>query len=167
MSKESSPYNFKFSGGKTNVYVFSTAEGAAYSVRFKPTPYLFGNFPELGEQVFELVVELIRSTTDKLRPDPAIAATVAAICQDFFSHQERILLYICETADFRHLARVRKFDAWFRTFGQYGFLKIDTNFPDTNGVTYYLSLIFRMGHPHRHTIIDEFERMARQYNKDE
>lgn len=98
--------------------------------------------------------------------DPRLPATIAAICQDFFSDKERILLYICETADTRHLARVRKFDAWFREFNDFRFLKIDTNFPDINGVVYYVSLIFRLAHPYRHTIIDEFELLARQYNED-
>ncbi|WP_461108597.1 DUF6169 family protein [Spirosoma koreense] len=57
-----------------------------------------------------MVIELIRPTADKLRADPAIGPTVIAICRDFFSNKERILLYICETADARHMARVRKFD---------------------------------------------------------
>lgn len=112
-SENISPYNFRFAGGKFNSYLFATAQGAAYAVRFKPTPYLFERHPKLSEQVYELVIDLIRPTPDRPRLDPSIAVTVAAICQAFFSDKDRILLYICETADARHLARVRKFDAWF------------------------------------------------------
>ena len=160
-----SPYSFRFASGGFNSYLFSTAQGAAYAVRFKPTPYLFERHPDLGEQVHELVIDLIRPTSGRPRVDPSIAVTIASICQDFFSDKDRILLYICETADARHLARVRKFDGWFRELNDLRFLKIDANFPDTNGIVYYLSLIFRLGHPHRHTIIDEFELLARNYNE--
>ena len=76
------------------------------------------------------------------------------------------MLYICETADNRHLARVRKFDAWFREFNNYHFIKLDANFPDVNNVTYYASLIFRWDHPQRHLIMDEFEVLAKRYTVD-
>ena len=91
---------------------------------------------------------------------------MAKICEDFVSTKERILLYICETADSRHLARVRKFDAWFREFNDYHFIKLDANFPDVNDVTYYTSLIFRWDHPQRYLIMDEFEVLAKRYNMD-
>ena len=146
--------------------MFETSNEVVYQIRFKPTPYFFRHHPDLGQEVFELVVDVVFSSTTKIPLDPRISATVAAVCQDFFADKERILLYICETADARHLARVRKFDAWFREFNDFHFLKIDTNFPDTNGITYYVSLIFRLGHPHRHTIIDEFELLARHYTED-
>ena len=164
--EDAKPYNFRFAGGPTNSYFFTTIHGAAYSIKFKPTPYLFENYPEIADQVYELVVELTRTVSVRSGIDPSIAVTIAAICEDFFINKERILLYICETADVRHMARVRKFDAWFREFSYSHFLKIDTQFPDTNGITYYISLIFRLGHPHRHTIIDEFELLSRQYNSD-
>ncbi|MFD2570120.1 DUF6169 family protein [Spirosoma soli] len=166
LSENINPYKFRFAGDEFNSYLFTTVQGAAYTVKFKPTPYLFEAYSEIREQVYELVIDLTRPTSSKPRLDPAIAVTIAAICHDFFVDKERILLYICETADARHMARVRKFGAWFYEFNDSGFLKIDTSFPDTNGITYYLSLIFRMGHPHRHTIIDEFERLARNYNED-
>ncbi|MBD2756414.1 DUF6169 family protein [Spirosoma validum] len=167
MNLNQSPYEFEYVGGASNSYVFETTNEVTYQVKFKPTPYLFVNFPKLGEQVYELVIELVyRPTADKLRADPAIGPTVLAICRDFFANKERILLYICETADARHLARVRKFDAWFREFTTSKFLKLDIQFPDTNGLTYYISLIFRRNHPDRHIIIDEFDVLAQQYDPD-
>ncbi len=164
MSLNRKPYKFEYIGGQSNAYVFETGNEVIYQIKFKPTPYLFSNHPNVGQNVFELVIEVIDWQGEKIPPDSFIPATVAAICQDFFINKDRILLYICETADARHLARVRKFDAWFRAFTESNFLKIDTQFPDTNGITYYISLIFRLGHPHRHLIVDEFELMSRQYN---
>jgi hypothetical protein len=107
---------------------------------------------------------VIYSRLGKIPSDAFIPATIAAICEDFVSSKERILLYICETADARHLARVRKFDAWFREFNDFHFLKIDANFPDANNITYYVSLIFRLNHPGRHIIIDEFNLLAQRYD---
>lgn len=159
-------YNFRFTGDLVNSYLFTTAYGAAYSVKFKSTPYLFENSPEIADQVYELVIDLIRPVSIRSGLDPAIAVTVVAICKDFFADKERILLYICETADARHRARVRKFDAWFREFNDSRFLKIDANFPDVNNITYYVSLIFRSDHSGRHTIIDEVNLLAQRYNTD-
>ena len=158
------PYSFQFTGGLSNTYLFTTIYGAAYAIKFKPTPYLFKNNSELADQVYELVIELLRSSSTRSGLDPFIAVTIVDICKDFFADKERILLYICETADARHMARVRKFDAWFREFKDSHFVKIDVNFPDVSNITYYMSLIFRWNHPQRHTIIDEFESLAQHYN---
>lgn len=136
------PYPFSVSPALPDVYLFSTPGGAAYLVKLKHTPYLFADNPDLGEQVYELVVELIRPATGTGAADAAIGVTIFAICKDFFRHHSRILLYIFETADSRHLARVRKFHGWFRQFNDNRFLKIDTQFPESDTKTYYVSLIF-------------------------
>jgi hypothetical protein len=146
--------------------VFETINDVTYQVKFKPTPYLFAEQPGLGSYIFELIVAPVNSTVNRTGTDAQIPATVAAICEDFVQNRERILLYICETADSRHMARVRKFDAWFREFNDFHFIKLDANFPDVNNITYYASLIFRLDHPQRHLILDEFELLAKRYNTD-
>lgn len=158
------PYRFEYVGGESNSYVFETNNRVTYQVKFQATPYLFPNYSDLGQDIFELIIDVIYSPIGKVSPDAFIPATIAAICEDFVSNKERILLYICETADARQLARVRKFDAWFREFNYSSFIKIDANFPDVNHITYYVSLIFRLSHPQRHTIMDEFDLLAQQYH---
>lgn len=160
------PYKFEYVGGLSNAYVFETINDVVYQIKFKPTPYLFPNHPEVGEDVFELVIDVVHSQRRKVPSDAFLPATIAVICEHFVSNKERILLYICETSDARHLARVRKFDAWFREFGDSNYLKIDANFPDVNNITYYVSLIFRLNHPGRHMIIDEFNLLAQRYDTD-
>lgn len=166
MNLNRNPYKFEYVGGVSNSYVFETVNEVIYQIKFKPTPYLFPNYPVLGQESFELVIDVIYSPLGKIPSDAFIPSTIAAVCEDFVSYRERILLYICETADARHLARVRKFDAWFREFNDFQFLKLDANFPDANNVTYYVSLIFRSNHPSRHVIIDEFNLLAQRYNTD-
>lgn len=158
------PYEFECVGGTAISYVFETTNEIIYQVKFKPTPYLFPEQPDLGKDVFELVIDVIYSQTGKISSDASLPATIAAICENFVSSRERILLYICETSDSRHLARVRKFDAWFRAFSNYHFIKLDANFPDVNKVTYYTSLMFRWDHPQRSLIMDEFNVLASRYN---
>ncbi|GAB2562720.1 DUF6169 family protein [Spirosoma areae] len=158
------PYKFEYIGGLSNAYVFETTAEVIYQIKFKSTPYLFPDESNLGQDVFELVIDVVYTPAGKLPLDASIPATIAAICKDFFADKERILLYICETADARHLARVRKFDAWFREFKDAHFVKIDANFPDADGITYYVSLIFRWSHPQRHTIMDEFNILAQRYD---
>lgn len=165
-NKTPEPYEFTFTAGDIDVYTFRTVAGSIYAVHFKPTPYLFDSSPVIAEQVYELVIEQVRLPVIRSGKDDSIAETIALICKDFFQYHERILLYICETADFRHLARVRKFDSWFRQFKDHHYLKLDTQFPDLNGITYFVSLIFRWGHPHLHAIIDAFENLSDQYNED-
>ncbi len=151
-------YDFLYVVGTTNVYTFTTISGAAYAVQFKPTPYLFEDTPELGKHIHELVIELVR-LGERRTVDVRIPYTIAAICRQFLAENERILLYICETADLKHLARVRKFDGWFHQFGDAEFVKLDTQFPDTNGVIYFVSLILRWKHAALHEVISAFERL--------
>ena len=139
--------------------------GAGYVIKFKPAPSLFEHEPVLSEHVHELVIEMARPATTRSGTDSRISVTIAGICQDFFVNRERILLYVCETADFKHLARVRKFDGWFRQFNDHQYLKLDAQFPDPVGMTYYISLILRWGHPNIHTVIDAFEALTDQYNE--
>jgi hypothetical protein len=160
------PYKFEYVAGESNSYVFETTNEVIYQIKFKPTPYLFPNYPDLGQEVFELVIDVVYSKLRKTPADEFIPATIAVICEHFVNSKERILLYICETADARHLARVRKFDAWFREFNDSSFLKIDANFPDKNDLTYYVSLVFRCNHPRRHVIIDEFNLLGQRYETD-
>jgi hypothetical protein len=158
------PYSFDFIEDINPIYAFTTQTGSAYAVRFKHTPYIFEQHPDLGEQTYALVIELVRpAVAGSSGSDARVGVTIAAICQHFFQKHQRIVLYICETADFKHLARVRKFDSWFRQFNNHQYLKVDTQFPDLNGITYFVSLIFQWNHPQLHTIVDAFEQLSARY----
>lgn len=161
-----SAYDFLLVSDSTNVYTFTTDTRAAYAVQFKPTPYLFDDAPELGEHIYELIIELLRPGEGRAGIDARVSYTIAAICSQFLTEHQRMLLYICETADYRHLARVRKFDGWFRLFGASEFVKLDTQFPDTNGVIYFVSLVVRWKHESLHEVISAFERLSDQYQTD-
>ena len=156
-------YDFLLVSGSGIIYTFTTDNGAVYAIQFKPTPYLFEDAPDLGEHIYELVIELLRSGEGRAGTDTKVSFTIAAICSQFLAEHERMLLYICETADYKHLARVRKFDGWFRLFGASEFVKLDTQFPDTNGTVYFVSLIVRWKHAALHKVISAFERLSKQY----
>ena len=60
------PYEFEYTSGISNSYVFETTNAVVYQVKFKPTPYLFADQPDLGQNVFELVVDVIYSEAGKV-----------------------------------------------------------------------------------------------------
>ena len=67
MSLNRKPYKFEYIGGQSNAYVFETGNEVIYQIKFKPTPYLFSNHPNVGQNVFELVIEVIVGREKKYR----------------------------------------------------------------------------------------------------
>ena len=104
-------------------------------------------------------LRLQKTLHDKLPPlDRQIAPTIARIFEDFLQEKEKIAVYTCETADGRHLARMRKFDAWFKDFNPDFFLKIDRFLKDDkDDVIYFNSLILRQDNPFKNEILEAFE----------
>jgi hypothetical protein len=159
-------YSFLFAGGPTNAYTFTTEPGAAYLIRFRPAPYFFPDEPTWSADIYEMVIDLVREAPVRAAPDPRIGVTVVAICEDFLRKEHNVLVYICETGDGRHTARVRKFDGWFKQTGPRSFAKIDTQFPDPSGIVYYVSLIIRPGNPNFLAIMAAFQRFSAELDAD-
>jgi Family of unknown function (DUF6169) len=156
-------YEYVFAGGNANAYLFRTQYGVVYEVKFKQTPYLFTDQPDVADDVFELVIEVVQEVSGRVPPDSYIPNTIAAICTDFFRQKDRIIVYICDTSDRRQSARVRKFNAWFTEFADHQYVKFDTQFPDVGGVTHHVSLILRWNHPFLHTAVSAFGKLSELY----
>ena len=154
------PYDFIFEGEWDNAYTFDTVNNISYRVKFKPSGYLFDSYL-WSFYAYELVIEVTENPHDKLPPlDRQIAPTIARIFEDFLQEKEKIAVYTCETADGRHLARMRKFDAWFKDFNPDFFLKIDRFLKDDkDDVIYFNSLILRQDNPFKNEILEAFENL--------
>ncbi len=114
-----------------------------YEVLFKATPYLFDNLPVVNEFVYELIIGKLEGPTEKTAHDSAIAATIAAICANFFDRQQkRVILFICDSSDGRQMTRARKFRDWFDRFNDSSFIKLDAKIPETADSYIFLSLSF-------------------------
>ncbi|WP_169731850.1 DUF6169 family protein [Runella limosa] len=92
--------------------------------------------------------------------------TIADIVTDFFKSRERIIVYICDTADARHLARSRKFGLWFEKFKTTQFMKVDASITDEMGVIYMNALILHRENPYFVEIIDAFRKVTGGYSED-
>lgn len=163
-----SKYDFEFRGGKNNSYVFDTNHEITYEVKFKPSSYLFEEQDEFSTQVYEMVIAIVerKNADDKTPSDSLIMYTIADIVTNFFQNRERIIVYICDTSDARHLARARKFGLWFEKFKTTQFMKVDASIIDEMGVIYLNALILHRENPYFVEIIDAFRKVTGGYSED-
>ncbi len=166
--QEWSKYDFEFKGGKNNSYIFDTNYEITYEVKFKPSSYLFDEKDEFSTQVYEMVIAIIerKNSDDKIPLDSFIMFTIADIVTNFFKNRERIIVYICDTSDARHLARACKFGLWFEKFKTTQFMKVDASIIDEMGVIYMNSLILHRENPYFVEIIDAFRKVTGGYTED-
>ncbi|RDB05127.1 hypothetical protein DVG78_14695 [Runella aurantiaca] len=107
-----------------------------------------------------------KNSDDKIPPDAFIMFTIADIVTDFFKNRERIIVYICDTSDARHLARSHKFGLWFEKFKTTQFMKVDAFIIDEMGVIYINTLILHRENPYFVEIIDAFRKVTGGYTED-
>lgn len=147
-------------------YLFRTRHEAQYVVRFKPSFYVFEKYPLIAENVFEFVISLIEKPAGViLPPDERILPTIAVIANHFFQQNERVAIYVCDDSDGKGGARKRKFDGWFWYFNENGFRKHDRPFNESDGYSYFASIIFKMSNPLKYDIIKAFDELADEYNQ--
>lgn len=154
------PYEFVPDASNT-VFRFATVHELTYEVRFAPSGYLFLNYPELNDYIFELVIKLLANATgSRTPPDSRIIATVAVIFSAFLEQNKRVIVYICDTSDKRQAVRARKFNGWFEQYqSTTGLYKVDQTIMDAQGVIYLMSLITRTDNPLRRQAFDAFDEL--------
>ena len=160
-------YDFEFAGGIFNSYFFQTSNEIIYEVIFKPSDYVFERNKSFKDNTFEFSILVAENPTSKNPPlDKLIPNTIASIFTDFFSNQERIVVYICETSDFKAVARNRKFNQWFNAYKGTTFIKIDLPMgQDTQGETYFTSMIIRADNPNISELIAVFRKVIASNQK--
>lgn len=160
-------YDYEFAGGIFNSYIFQTTNGIIYEVLFKPSGYIFKEKVTFEEDTFEFSILLTDNPTNKKPPlDKLIPNTIASIFSDFFHKKERIVVYICETSDFRAMARNRKFNQWFEWYKGTSFIKIDMQMgQDHKGETYFTSMIIRADNPNIGEVIVAFRNLIEANQK--
>lgn len=82
-----------------------------------------------------------------------------------FLGNDRVVIYICETADGRHEARVKKFNRWFKQFDRGEFLKLDRILHDGKlGLDFFISLIMQKNNPRRDEISTSFNQRMDEFS---
>ncbi len=104
---------------------------------------------------------MVENPTGKTPPsDNLIPNTIASIFSHFCEQKQRIVVYICETADFRAASRNRKFYRWFDWYKGTAFVKIDMQMgQNSNGETYFTSMILRLDNPEIGNIVTAFRNL--------
>jgi hypothetical protein len=157
------PYLFSNLNDSSNSYLFETDLEIIYQIKFKPTPYLFGDhIIDVSEYIFEFIIDVVNNPNSKLPPnDKKVGATVVAIFIDFYAKiGNAVSIYICESSDGKEFIRKRKFDQWFAQFNDNTFVKIDEMIVDSNKKLFPISLIISKLNPKRAMIIDAFIEIA-------
>jgi hypothetical protein len=160
-------YTFYSEVSDYTYYFFKTSNGIIYEVSFRPTPYLFESGFPFAECVYESVIKVVEKGSNNLIPfDKKVKRTIAEIFYHFFTDKQRIIIYICDTADARHQARARKFGAWFDEFKHGQFVKVNTTIVDHANLVYLNALILHIENPYFIEIIDAFRKVTGGYTQD-
>ena len=160
-------YDYEFGGGIFNSYFFQTINKIIYEVIFKPSDYIFEGNKSFKDKTFEFSILVADNPTDKNPPlDKLIPNTIASIFTDFFDMQDRIVVYICETSDFRAKARNRKFNQWFDVYKGTSFIKVDMPMgQDNQGENYFTAMIIRADNPNINELVQVFRKVISSNQK--
>ena len=151
-----SPY--KVSKEDENIFMFETKCGIIYSAGFiKDT-----SFMEDGVYQFFL----INKSRKKGRKDEDIFETVKVIIEEFFTQNEAIMLYICDTADGRQESRNRLFRAWFHSYVESDSYAMFTDSMTIDDIRYVSSLLMNKNHPMLSQVLIKFHNFIKEHNQE-
>ncbi|MEZ0483100.1 DUF6169 family protein [Fibrella aquatica] len=160
----SNSYFYEFSGGDSNAYSFKTNLGIGYVVKFVPSDYLFEHVSELNIRAYEMIIAVTGTNSmGRIPADVNIYYTVMAIFNHFFDNHEKVIIFVFDSFDKRHLARARKFTAWYyKAFKQTStdLAKLDRSIPEENGDIILLSMFIHRRHPQLGAAVDAFFSMG-------
>lgn len=101
---------------------------------------MFSDYPAIAENVFSFNIDVLRGDADKSITDDRIDVTILEVFKLFFTRNENVVVYVCDSIDDRHLARKRKFDLWFLKYND-GSLYKEDGIALIEGVEIYNSLL--------------------------
>lgn len=136
-------------------FEFTTSFGNAYKAYFISYAYLFPNNPEFANNIFSFNLEITGRANENPSTDEKIGQTVVEIFSQFFEARHNVAVYICDTADERHLARKRKFDFWFWKYNDGSILKED-GLAVVGNMEIYNSLLLHKHNKFANEIIEAF-----------
>lgn len=145
-------------------FQFTTVNGVFFLVEFRPTGYVFENV-SWADSCYDFSIRPRNESTGRAPYDARTGPTIDAIFRRFFGEHDRVVIYICETADGRHEARVKKFNRWFKQFDRGEFLKLDRILHDGKlGLDFFISLIMQKNNPRRDEISTSFNQRMDEFS---
>ena len=140
-----------------SVFAFTTKHGISYTASFVADVSFF------DEGVYQFF--LIKTSSKKGRKDDDISETVKVIIEEFFAHEEAVMLYICDTADGRQASRDRLFRAWFYSFEESESYTLHTEGMMIDNMRYLSSILLRKDHPMVIQVLSAFHNFTIEHNE--
>lgn len=152
----SAPYRVEYAANKAFV-VFKTDHDVHYLVGFEYDDSSF------DFATYQLVI--INSNNKKSPRDPKVKDTIISIVEAFFTDNENVLLYICETGDAKQAMRSRLFHYWFSSYlNKELFTFVSASVKDEDGVINHAALIMKSDNPLMPAILAEFSKTINLLN---
>ena len=139
------------------VFAFTTKHGISYTASFLADVSFY------DEGVYQFF--LTKTSSKKGRKDDDISETVKVIIEEFFAHEEAVMLYICDTADGRQASRDRLFRAWFYSFEESESYTLHTEGMMIDNVRYLSSILLRKNHPLYLQVLGAFQNFTIEHNQ--
>lgn len=150
------PYKLEQTGDTS--FMFETKHGVVYSAGFMQ------DVSFLSEGVYQFY--LVNLSGKTIGRDDDISETVRVVIEEFFTHKEVVMLYICDTADGRQASRDRLFRAWFYSFEENESYTLHTEGMMIDNVRYLSSVLLRKDHPLYMKVLSAFHNFITEHNQE-
>jgi len=133
---------------------FATKNGVVYHVGFYQDHYF------LTEGAYHF---FITNTNDAFTPkDNDVYKVITLVIEEFFRHNEAVMLYICESSDHRETTRAKLYQRWFEQYPLNQQLTLRTAEIDFEGYIVYSGMIIRNDHPIYQRLLKAFDDFTKQ-----
>ena len=150
------PYKVESTGD--NSFMFETKHGVVYSAGFLQDVSFY------KDGVYQFY--LINMSGKTISADKSISETVRVIIEEFFTHKEAVMLYICDTSDGRQASRNRLFRIWFETYVDNVSYSLLTESTVIDNIRYYSSVLMRKDHPKMMSVLSSFIHFTEEHNQE-
>jgi hypothetical protein len=150
------PYKVEQTGDTS--FMFETKHGTVYSVGFMQDVSFY------SEGVYQFY--LINLSSKTIGVDKKISETIRVVIEEFFSHKEVVMLYICDTADTRQEYRDRLFKIWFNTYEKNDLYALYSEGLTIDNVHYFSGILLRKDHPSHINILSAFHNFIAEHTQE-
>lgn len=133
-------------------FSFVTRHGLHYEIRF------FEEQPIGGCETWQF--SFAKAEDTPAAEDPYVRFTLFAVIDEFFTENDNVMLYICDTSDSREAARNRLFIRWFKQSAEPGRFTIRTANATIEGQGFYAAIIVENRNPLLTDITADFDQTA-------
>jgi hypothetical protein len=151
---------YKLTQLQAGLYEFITDQQVIYSVYFGDGKSYFHEFPVFAGDVLTFGFDRITSTGRKFRMDLKVRLTIAQLIIHFLTeNRDKVLFFVCDSADSRGTARMRIFEHWYRE-QKISFLEKHNESINTPEVDIHCSIILHTENNMKHYIISSFRNLS-------